>query len=282
MVNARTEGHPIAPDDLVIDYSSQVMHDLSHDLEGRMTKEFAGQVAVVTGAGRGLGKAIARLLHERGSYVFVVDLDPEAAEAASVDIAGKEHGVSVACLDAGNEEELVALRERIGVEYGRLDILINNAGGWRYGRAHEISLSDWDWTFRTNVTVPFLTTRVLMELMIPRRYGRVVNVASTDAYRAKPTLPHYAAAKAAVVSLTKSFGEELARHQVLVNAVSPGPIATETARQQNWLEERAKLVPLGRVAEPEDIAEVILFLASPRNRFIVGETIIANGGILMA
>jgi 3-oxoacyl-[acyl-carrier protein] reductase len=120
-----------------------------------------------------------------------------------------------------------------------------------------------------------------MDLMVPRGYGRIVNVASTDAYRAKPKLPHYAAAKAAVVSLTKSLAEELAPQQILVNAVSPGPIATETAKQQDWLAERAKSIPLGRVAEPEDIAEVILFLASPRNRYVVGETIIANGGMLM-
>jgi NAD(P)-dependent dehydrogenase (short-subunit alcohol dehydrogenase family) len=246
-----------------------------------MQHEFAGQVAVVTGAARGLGKAVAALLGARGALVILLDMDKAALEATAQELRGKGLSISVACLDAGNEEELAALRSRIETENGRLDILVNNAGGWRYGRAREISLSDWEWTFRTNVTVPFLTTRALMDLMVPRNYGRIVNVASTDAYRAKPKLPHYAAAKAAVVSLTKSLAEELAPHQILVNGVSPGPIATETAKQQGWLAERAKSVPLGRIAEPEDIAEVILFLASPRNRYIVGETIIANGGMLM-
>lgn len=246
-----------------------------------MQHEFAGQVAVVTGAARGLGKAVAALLGARGAMVILLDMDKAALEATAQELRGKGLSISVACLDAGNEEELAALRSRIETENGRLDILVNNAGGWRYGRAREISLSDWEWTFRTNVTVPFLTTRALMDLMVPRNYGRIVNVASTDAYRAKPKLPHYAAAKAAVVSLTKSLAEELAPHQILVNGVSPGPIATETAKQQGWLAERAKSVPLGRIAEPEDIAEVILFLASPRNRYIVGETVIANGGMLM-
>ncbi|MFI5011808.1 MAG: SDR family NAD(P)-dependent oxidoreductase [Hyphomicrobiales bacterium] len=246
-----------------------------------MSDEFADQVAVVTGAGRGLGKAVARLLGSRGANVILVDMDKAATESAAQELREQGHAVRTACIDAGNEEELAELRGRIEQEGGRLDILVNNAGGWRYGRAREISLSDWDWTFRTNVTVPFLTTRALMDLMVPKRYGRIVNVASTDAYRAKPKLPHYAAAKAAVVSLTKSLAEELAPHQILVNAVSPGPIATETAKQQDWLQERVKSIPLGRVAEPDDIAEIILFLASGRNRYIVGETIIANGGMLM-
>ncbi|MFI4995607.1 MAG: SDR family NAD(P)-dependent oxidoreductase [Hyphomicrobiales bacterium] len=246
-----------------------------------MQDEFADRVAVVTGAGRGLGKAVSALLGARGAKVILLDIDKAALEATAQELRGKGHKIAVACVDAGNEDELAALRSRIEAESGRLDILVNNAGGWRYGRAREITLSDWDWTFRTNVTVPFLTTRVLMDLMIPRSYGRIVNVASTDAYRPKPKLPHYAAAKAAVVSLTKSLAEELAPHQILVNGVSPGPIATETAKQQDWLAERAKSIPLGRVAEPEDIAEVIAFLASSRNRYIVGETIIANGGLLM-
>jgi NAD(P)-dependent dehydrogenase (short-subunit alcohol dehydrogenase family) len=246
-----------------------------------MQDEFADRVAVVTGAGRGLGKAVAALLGARGAKVILLDIDKAALEATAQELSGKGHKIAVACVDAGNEDELTALRRRIEVESGRLDILINNAGGWRYGRVRDITLSDWDWTFRTNVTVPFLTTRVLLDLMLPRSYGRIVNVASTDAYRPKPKLPHYAAAKAAVVSLTKSLAEELAPHQILVNGVSPGPIATETAKQQDWLAERAKSVPLGRVSEPEDIAEVIAFLASSRNRCIVGETVIANGGLLM-
>src|SRR6185312_8312794 len=125
-----------------------------------------------------------------------------------------------------------------------------------------------------NVKSVFLTTRALMELMVARRYGRIVNIASTDAYRPKTKLPHYAAAKAAVVSLTKSIAEELAPHEVLVNAFSPGAIATETAKSQGWLKHRIPHIPVRRAAEPEDIAEVVLFLASPRNRFVVGECVI--------
>ncbi len=247
-----------------------------------MPSELQDQVAIVTGAAQGLGAAVAMLLGERGATVYLADLNREGAEATAERLRGLGCRALGIGMDAADEAQLSSLRERLlAEEGGRLDILVNNAGGWRYGRSSEISASDWDWTFRTNAWGPFLATRILMDLMVKRNYGRIVNVASTDAYRAKPTMPHYAAAKAAVISLTRSFAEELGPHQILVNAVSPGPIATETAKQQSWLAERIKSVPVGRAAEPEDIAEVIAFLASPRNRFIVGETVIANGGLLM-
>jgi 3-oxoacyl-[acyl-carrier protein] reductase len=244
--------------------------------------EFVDQVSVVTGAAGGLGRSVSRMLARRGATVFLVDMDRPGVEAHADALRSEGLSAIAAVVDLGNEEELPALRTAIEKHGdGRLDILINNAGGWRHGRASEITMTDWEWTFRTNVTAPFLASRALMGLMVARRYGRIVNVASTDAHRAKPTLPHYAAAKAAVVSLTKSLAEELAPHQVLVNAVSPGAIATEVAKSQSWFQERIKSIPLGRAAEPDDIAELILFLASPRNRFVVGETVMANGGLLM-
>jgi 3-oxoacyl-[acyl-carrier protein] reductase len=244
--------------------------------------EFADQVSVVTGAAGGLGRSVSRMLARRGSTVFLVDMDRQGLQAHEAALRSEGLSAIAAVVDLGNEDELPGLRTAIEKHGdGRLDVLINNAGGWRHGRASEITMTDWDWTFRTNVTAPFLASRALMGLMVARRYGRIVNVASTDAHRAKPTLPHYAAAKAAVVSLTKSLAEELAPHQVLVNAVSPGAIATEIAKSQSWFQERIKSIPLGRAAEPDDIAELILFLASPRNRFVVGETVMANGGLLM-
>lgn len=247
-----------------------------------MTAEFAEQVVVVTGAAQGLGLAVARKFADAGAVVFMTDIQAEKLDAAAATISGsggRAHAVAVDGADPASLRRLRATIERVAG--GRLDVLVNNAGGWRYGTAKEITTTDWSWTFRVNVDTVFFTTQALMHLMIARRYGRIVNVASSDAYRPKVKLPHYAAAKAAVVSLTKSLAEELAPHEILVNGVSPGAMLTETARQQNWLAERIKSIPLGRAAEPEEMADLILFLASPRNRFMVGETVIANGGLWM-
>lgn len=247
-----------------------------------MSNEFDGQTGIVTGAARGLGRSIARLVAGRGATVIMVDKDAEVLKPAVDAMSAGGLNVRGVVADLAEEDDAARLRADVQDAGGRLDFLINNAGGWRYGRMNEISMSDWEWTFRTNVTAAFVTTKALMDLMVGRGYGRIVNIASTDAHRAKPALPHYAAAKAAVVSLTRSLAEELAPSQVIVNAVSPGAIATETAKSQNWISERIKSIPIGRAAEPEDIAEVVLFLASPRNRFVVGQTVLANGGMFMA
>ncbi|MFN6976485.1 MAG: SDR family NAD(P)-dependent oxidoreductase [Gemmobacter sp.] len=248
-----------------------------------MGSDWTGQTAVVTGAARGLGLVLSRRLAEAGAAVLMVDLDEAATEAAAAALrpcAGETHALAADLCDPAQVAAVAdAVRDRLG---GRLDLLVNNAGGWRHAASRDITLADWDWTFRTNALTAFLTTRSLMDFMIAQKGGRIVNVTSTDAHRPKPTMPHYAAAKAALVSLTKSFAEELAPHQVLVNAVSPGAIGTEIARSQAWFAERIKAIPVGRAAEPEDIADVILFLGSRQNRFVVGQTVMANGGMLMA
>lgn len=245
-----------------------------------MAGEFSGKVAVVTGAARGLGRAVAGLLAERGATVVLADIDA-AVSAAAAAIMEKGASVSSQVLDVTVEDSWRDLRNQIESGPGHLDILVNNAGGWRYGSFLDLTDADWDWTFALNLKSVLLGCRVFAPTMIAQASGRIVNVASTDAYVPKPTLPHYAAAKAGVVSLTKSIAQELAPHGVLVNAVSPGAIATETAKSQGWLAERAKRIPLGHPAEPDDIAEAIAYLASPRNRFAVGETIVVNGGLAM-
>jgi 3-oxoacyl-[acyl-carrier protein] reductase len=247
-----------------------------------MAVEFAGQVVAVTGAAQGLGLSIARKFARQGAVVFITDVQAAKLEAAAADLAREGASIHAVVVDGADPAALIRLRSEIETKAGgRLDALVNNAGGWRYGKAAEITQADWQWTFRVNVETTFFTTQALMGLMIARRYGRIVNVASSDAYRPKTKLPHYAAAKAAVVSLTKSLAEELAPHEVLVNGVSPGAMLTETARSQDWLPERIKQIPVGRAAEPEEIADLILFLASPQNRFMAGETVVANGGLLM-
>lgn len=247
-----------------------------------MDGEFTDQVVVVTGAAQGLGLAVAHRFADAGATVFITDIQSEKLQNAAEALRAAGGNVVAYAVDGADPEALKGLRFEIKRRTdGRLDALVNNAGGWRYATAAEVTPADWAWTFRVNVETAFFTTQALMDLMIARRYGRIVNVASSDAYRPKVKLPHYAAAKAAVVSLTKSLAEELAPHEVLVNGVSPGAMLTETARGQSWLPERLKQIPVGRAAEPEEMADLILFLASPKNRFMVGETVVANGGLLM-
>lgn len=243
---------------------------------------FADQVALVSGSAQGLGRSIATLLARQGAAVYLADLNGPGVEAAAAEISAQGFIASGHACDMTDEPAVCRLRDRIASERGRLDVLVNNAGGWRYEAIREVTMANWDWTFRVNLLSMFIASRVCMDMMIERRYGRIVNISSTDGYRPKPTLPVYAAAKAAVVSLTRTFAEELAPHQVIVNAIAPGAIATETAKSQSWLAERIPTIPVRRAAEPEDIGEVVLFLASPANRYVVGACVIANGGALMA
>jgi NAD(P)-dependent dehydrogenase (short-subunit alcohol dehydrogenase family) len=248
----------------------------------KMRGEFEGQIGLVTGAAQGLGRTVATLLAQRGAAVHLADLNGPGVEAAAADLRGQELQATGHGCDMADEAAVLKLRDYIAGKHGRLDILINNAGGWRYETIREVTMANWDWTIRVNLLSAFVASRAVMDLMIAQRYGRIVNVSSTDAYRPKPTLPVYAAAKAALISLTRTFAEELGPHQVLVSAVAPGAMATETAKSQDWLAERIPTIPVRRAAEPEDIAELILFLASEANRYVVGECVIANGGGLMA
>jgi 3-oxoacyl-[acyl-carrier protein] reductase len=183
-------------------------------------------------------------------------------------------------VDVARPDSIDHLRKQLDGRF-RIDVLVNNAGFYSGKPLRDLTPDDWDLALDINLKSVFFMTRAFMDEMAGRGYGRIVNVASNDAYVPKIGNCHYAAAKAGVVSLTKTFALELASRGVLVNGISPGAMATETAKAQGWLEARIPSIPVGRAAEPEDIADVIVFLASPRNRFLVGETVIANGGLSM-
>lgn len=245
-----------------------------------MEREFEGQVAVVTGGARGIGRAIVSLLLRRGARVAILDIDEAGLEEArSVLEAGERlFGVST---DASDTSALHEARKRILKRFEQVDILVNNTGIYPYLSLSEMNTQEWDRVFAVNTRSVMLATQTFMADMIARRYGRVVCIVTEDAYVAKPKLAHYAASKAAVASMVKSFALELAPHGVFVNGVSPGAVATERAKNMDWFAPRIAQIPCGYAAEPEDIAEVVLFLASRRNRYIVGETVVANGGTAM-
>lgn len=241
-------------------------------------QDLAGQVAAVTGGAQGIGLAIARCLHGRGATVWLLDVDGPAAEAAAT---GLGTGARSAAVDITREDSLEAACAGIMERDGRVDILVNNAGVYPPGTLREITAEAWDRVFAINCKGVFLASRVFMEPMIAAGYGRMVSIVTVDAYIPKPNMPHYAASKAAVLSLVKTFAQELGPHGILVNGVSPGPVATERAKSEGWLAKHIPNIPIGRAGEPEDIAEVVAFLASPANRFITGETVVASGGMTM-
>ncbi|MDQ0468369.1 SDR family NAD(P)-dependent oxidoreductase [Labrys wisconsinensis] len=245
------------------------------------TTELEGKTAVITGGVKGLGLAISRLLAERGATVALIDIDEAGLETAvsSLGGRGRAHGV------AGDIRRRADAHRAFGEAAERLggvDILVNNAGVYPRKPILEIDDETWDYVFDVNLRAMFHMTVAAARHMQPRRAGRIVSIASIDAYIPYAKNAHYAAAKAGVISFTKSFAQELAPEGILVNAVSPGPIDTPNLRQLGIYEDLARSTPLGRVAAPEDIAEVVGFLAGPRNRYMTGETVIASGGILMA
>jgi NAD(P)-dependent dehydrogenase (short-subunit alcohol dehydrogenase family) len=235
---------------------------------------------VITGGAKGLGLAIATRFQESGSELALIDLDAEALAAVPRHLPGAQ----VHLIEADIRRRASAHRAfgEAAERLGHVDVLVNNAGVYPRKPILEIDDEDWDFVFDVNLRALFHMSAAACLHMRARRQGRIVSIASIDAYIPYAKNAHYAASKAAVISFTKSFAEEMAPHNVLVNAVSPGPIDTPNLRALGIYEDLARSTPLGRVADPADIAEVVHFLADPRNRYMTGETVIASGGIVMA
>ena len=250
---------------------------MTPEMQSKDSNEFQGRVVLVTGAATGLGSTIAQEFHARGAFTVMVDQSNQVKEKASAWGSSRVLGLTA---DLTVRKEVEAVRKEILLTCGVIDTVVNNVGKYTPVAISDITEDEFDDLIAINLKTVFLVTQCFMKDLLEREFGRVVNIASSDAYIPKVTNAHYAAAKAGVVSLTKTFAAELAPH-VLVNGVSPGPISTETAQSQGWLQNAIKKNPLGRAADPRDIAEVVLFLASEKNRFINGETVIVNGGATM-
>lgn len=243
-----------------------------------------GKCAIVTGASRGIGRATALRLAGEGARLVINGTD----EGRLVDLAesvremGSEALVAVGDVsNAGTAQSAVAIADR---EFGGADILVNNAGINLRAPSLDMAFDDWSRVLDINLNGTLHFCRALLPGMIERGGGSIVNVSSTAAKRPHPNAsPAYGASKAAVNYLTMHLAQEMAPHGIRVNAVCPGPVETDMSRQ--WSAEyRAKVtnsVPLGRLGSPEDIAEIILFLASEQSGFVTGETVNANGGTFM-
>jgi 3-oxoacyl-[acyl-carrier protein] reductase len=240
-----------------------------------------GRNVVVTGGANGLGKALAERLVQRGAGVAIIDADAAGGQRVAATL--RASGGTVAAI-AGDISRRGPAHELFGqaVEaLGQVHGLANVAGVYPRRPLLEITDEDWDFSFGVNVRGLYHMSTAAVEHMRPHGWGRIVNVSSIDAFVGHPKNAHYAAMKAGVVSLTKTFGKAFAGDGILVNGVAPGAIATEKAKASGFLGESARNTPIGHAAEPEDIADLIIFLLSDQNRYMVGQTVIANGGYLI-
>ncbi|HEX9477430.1 MAG TPA: 3-oxoacyl-[acyl-carrier-protein] reductase [Methylomirabilota bacterium] len=244
-------------------------------------KALAGKVAIVTGGTRGIGLAIARLLAEDGASVVVSGRDAARLEAAVKDLESLGAPAMAVAADAAKREDADRLVEATRERFGRLDVLVNNAGITRDQLLVRMKDDDWDQVLDTNLRGVFLMTRAVGKVMMRQKSGRIINIASTAGAMGNPGQVNYSAAKAGVIGLTKAAGRELAHWNILVNAVAPGLIETDMAASIPAEAREAMLqqVPLKRIGQGREVAEVVRFLAGDGASYITGQTIHVNGGL---
>jgi NAD(P)-dependent dehydrogenase (short-subunit alcohol dehydrogenase family) len=248
-------------------------------------ENLSGRVAIVTGAGQGMGRAVARALAERGAAVVVNDLNPESAEAAAAELRqGGAEAIAVAAdvIDAAAVRSLV---EQTLVRYGAIHVLINNAGVLRPTKVIEIPEAEWDWVIAVNLKGTFLCSQAVLPAMQAAGWGRIVNVSSTAGKNVSTVGgAHYTAAKAGILGFTRHLAKEVAADGITVNAVCPGLIDTEMVRatiDDARTDAYARGFPIPRLGKPEEVAELVAFLASDRAAYITGASLDINGGDLM-
>lgn len=237
-------------------------------------------VAIVTGAGSGIGRAIAHRLAADGYFVVVNDLRAEAAEAAAAEIGGN------AVAAAGNvslEADVGAVVARCREAFGACTHLVNCAGHVHQARFVDLEPAEWDRMFAVHVRGTYLTTRAVLPAMLAAKSGVVVNVASQLGQIGGVELVHYSAAKAAIIGMTKALAREVSSRGVRVNAVAPGPVNTPLVMElsDDWRAAKKQQLPLGRFGEPEEVAATVSFLASPAASLFVGQTLGPNSGDVM-
>lgn len=242
-----------------------------------------GQSALVTGAARGIGKAIAESLAGRGVDIAVVDVNLEAAQETARELEGRGVRSAAFRADVSKGTEVKALFESVVASFGRLDILVNNAGITRDGLLLRMKEEDWDMVLGINLKGSFLCTKEAVRVMSKQRYGRIVNIASVVAFMGNPGQVNYSASKAGLVGLTKTIAREYASRGITVNAVAPGFITTAMtdALPDAVKQEMLKSIPMSRFGSIEDVAHAVLFLASPESGYITGHVIHVNGGMYM-
>jgi 3-oxoacyl-[acyl-carrier protein] reductase len=247
----------------------------------KQTQTFSGKVAIITGAGSGIGKASATLFFQRGASVVIVGRDKKVdITAKELDPSGKR--VLAIRLDLGEEKQVKKMIEKTIKKFRQIDILVNSAGVTMGGKIEEITVKQWEMINRNNGLTTFLCCKYVIAEMKKRKYGKIVNVSSIAGhFRGKLSGSHYTYSKAGIIGFTRQIGAEVARFGINVNVIAPSHTMTPMLSpliNDNIIKKLKEEIPIGYIAKPEQQAEVILFLSSDASNYMVGATVDVNGG----
>jgi 3-oxoacyl-[acyl-carrier protein] reductase len=245
--------------------------------------QLLNQIAVVTGAGRGIGRAIALKFASEGADVVCVSRTLENSQKVANEVRAAGRNAWADAVDVADSKAVAGAAEKILAEAGRVDILVNNAGVTRDGLLMRMSEEDWDTVLDTNLKGAFLFTKAFARQFIKQRSGRIINVASIIGLIGNAGQCNYAASKAALIGFTKSVARELASRGITANALAPGFIETDmtAALSGEVRAELLKKIPLNSLGQPEDIANAALFLAGSASRYVTGQVLTVDGGMVM-
>ncbi len=246
--------------------------------------DLSNKIAVVTGGRRGIGRAIAELLAQRGATVVIGDCTNDDMNSTAAQISQATGQKVVAdCVDVSDSADVKKFFDNVLKQFGRVDILVNNAGITRDNLLVRISDQDWDSVLAVNLKGAFNCCRTVARPMMKQHYGRIVNITSVVGLAGNAGQANYAASKAGVIGLTKTLAKELGSRNITVNAIAPGYVVTALTEvlAQEFKDAAVKQTPLGRAGTPEDIAKAVAFLASDDAAFITGQILSVDGGMVM-
>ncbi len=238
------------------------------------------RIAIVTGGGQGIGRAMCLVFAQEGAHIIIAEQNKGAAEVVAEEVKGLGRRSLAIQTDVSNSDSVRSMVAQVLEAFGRIDILVNNAGIFSYTRIEDCNEAEWDRMMAVNLKGPFLCSQAVMETMKKQKFGRIINLGSlAGRVGGLVASAPYAASKAGVMCLTKSLARALGAYGITVNSIAPGVVATDMAKNHP---DMTAQMPVGRVAEPAEIAYAALFLASEEGAYLTGATLDVNGGMLMS